>query len=63
MLRELLYTEDLFLMSETIEGLRNKSKKWMEALQCKALKVNLGKSKVMARGGTIKDGLSHGKTY
>ena len=46
-LRELLYADDLVLMSETIEGLRNKFLKWKEAFEIKCLKVNLGKFKVM----------------
>ena len=45
-LSELLYADDLVLMSETIEGLRNKFLKWKEAFESKGLKVNLGKTKV-----------------
>ena len=57
-LSELLYADDLVLMSESIEGLRNKLFKWMEAFELKGLKVNLGKTKVMVCGGITKDGLS-----
>ena len=46
-LSELLYADDLVLMSETMEGLRNKCLKWREVLESKGLKVNLGKMKVM----------------
>ena len=46
-LSELLYADDLALMSETIERLRNKSIKLEETLESKSLKVNLGKTKVM----------------
>ena len=46
-LSELLYADDLVLMSETIEGLRNKFFKWKEDFESKGLKVNLGKTKVM----------------
>ena len=46
--RDLLYADDLVLKSETIKGLRNKLIKWKEAFKSKGLKVNLGKSKVMA---------------
>ena len=44
-LSELLYADDLVLMSETIEGLRNKFLKWNDALESKRLKDNLGKTK------------------
>ena len=40
-LSELLYADDLVLMSETIDGLRNKLIKWKEALESKGLKVNV----------------------
>ena len=40
-LSELLYADDLVLISETIEGLRNKFLEWKEALESKGLKVNL----------------------
>ena len=43
-LSELLYAEYLVLMSETIEGLRNKFIKWKEALKSRGFKVNLGKN-------------------
>ena len=45
-------------MSETIEALRNKFLKWKEAFESKGLKLNLGKTKLMVRGGITKDGLS-----
>ena len=38
-------------MSETIEGLRYTILGWKEAFESKALKVNLGKIKVMVTGG------------
>ena len=47
------------LMSETIDGLRNKFLKWKEAFESKGLKVNLGKTKVS--GGITKDGMSKSK--
>ena len=46
-LSELLYADDIVLMSETIEGLRNKFIKWKKAFESNGLKVNLGKTKVM----------------
>ena len=43
-LSDLLYANDLVLMSETIEGLRNMFLKWKEAFEIEGLKVNLGKT-------------------
>ena len=40
-LSELLYADDLVLMCETIEGLRDKFLKWKEAFESKGLKANL----------------------
>ena len=40
---EILYADDLVLMSETVEGLMDKFLKWKEAFESKGLKVNLGK--------------------
>ena len=60
-LSELLYADDLFLMSETIEGLRNKFLKWKEVFDSKGLKVNLGKTEVLVCGGITKDGMPKSK--
>ena len=38
-------------MCETIEGLKNKLLKWKEAVESKAFKVNLGKTKVVVSDG------------
>ena len=57
-LSELLYADGLVLMSETIEGLRNKFLKWNEAFESKGLKVDFGKTKVMVCGDITKDGIS-----
>ena len=57
-LSELLYADDSVLMSETMEGLRNKFFKWNEAFESKGFKVSLGKTKVMVSGGITKDGIS-----
>ena len=54
---ELLYADDLVLVSETIQGLSDKFLKWKEVLENKCLKVNLGKTKVMVTSGIIQDGL------
>ena len=42
---ELLYADDLVMMSETVERLGNKFLKWQEAFEGKGLKVSLGKTK------------------
>ena len=47
---EMLYADDLVLMSEMMEGLREKFWKWKEAFESKGLKVNLGKTKVLVSG-------------
>ena len=57
-LSELLYADNLALMSVTIERLRNKFLIWKEACESKGLKVNLGKTKVMVSGSITKDGMS-----
>ena len=59
-LSEVMYADDLVLMSETIKGLKNKFMKRKEAFD-KGLKVNLGKTKVIVSGGITKDSLSKGK--
>ena len=43
-LSEFLYADDIVLLSETVEGLRNKFIKRKEAFESKGLKVNLGKN-------------------
>ena len=43
-LSEFLCADDLVLMSKTIEGLRNKFLKLMEAFESKGLNVNLEKT-------------------
>ena len=50
LMSEMLYADDLVLMSETIEGLREKFWKWKESFESKGLKVNLGKTKVVVSG-------------
>ena len=42
---ELPYADDFVLMSEAIEGLRNKLRKWKEAYENKGMKVNLLKNR------------------
>ena len=50
LMKEVLYADDLVLMSETIEKLREKFRKWKEAFKSKGMKVDLGKKKVMVSG-------------
>ena len=57
----LLYADDLVLMSETIEGLRNKFLKWKEAFESKSKNVKHGKTKVMISGCIMKDNMSKSK--
>ena len=58
---ELQYGDDLVLMSETIERLRNKFLKWKVAFESTCLTANHGKIKAMASGGITKDGMSKSK--
>ena len=44
---ELLYADDLILMAESEESLRDKIAKWKSGLEAKGLKMNTGKTKVM----------------
>ena len=60
-LSELLYADDLVLMSDTIKGLRNYFLKWKEVFESNGLKANLWKTKVMVRGSITKDGMSKSK--
>jgi len=43
----LLYADDLILMAESEESLRDKIVKWKSGLEAKGLKMNTGKTKVM----------------
>ena len=46
----MFYADDLVLMSETMEGLREKFWKWKEAFESKGLQINLRKTKVVLSG-------------
>ena len=48
--KEMLHADDLDLMSESRENLKEKFLKWKEAFKSKGLKVNLKKTKVMMSG-------------
>ena len=56
-LNEQLYADDLVLMSDTIDGLRDNFLKWTVAFESKCLKVNILKTKVMVSGSITKDGM------
>ena len=50
MVNELLYADDLVLMNETMEDLKERFWNWKDALESKGLKVDTRKTKVMVRG-------------
>ena len=59
-LSELLYADDLVMMSKTIERLVNTFIKWKEASISKGFKVN-HETTVMISGGTTKDDMPNSK--
>ena len=46
-MNEILYVDDLVLMSESMDDLRGRFQKWRSALEGKSLKVSVGKTKMM----------------
>jgi len=44
---DILYADDLILMAESEESLRDKTVKWKSGLEAKGMKMNTGKMKVM----------------
>ena len=50
LLNEILYVDDLVLMSESLEDLRERFQRGRSALEDKGLKVNVGKTKMMVSG-------------
>ena len=50
MVNELLYADDLVIMSEDMEDLKETFWNWKDALESKGLKVNARKTKVMISG-------------
>ena len=44
---ELLYADDLVIVAESLEELKEKLKLWKDELELKGLKVNVGKTKIM----------------
>ena len=49
-MKQILYADDLVLMGETIEGLRENFDEWREAFESKGMRVNLEKTKLMVSG-------------
>ena len=47
---ELLYADDLAIVSETMEGLLVKLRVWKDAMEAKGLRVNMSKTKIMYSG-------------
>ena len=47
-MKQILYADDLVLMRETMEELRENFDDWREAFESKGMRVNLGKTKLMA---------------
>ena len=50
LLNEILYANDLVLMSENLEDLRERFQRWRDALESKGLKINIRKTKMMVSG-------------
>ena len=63
MLSELLSTDDLVLVSDTIKNRRKKIIKWKEALGSKGVKVNHGQRKVVVSGDIRKSSFSKSKDH
>ena len=49
-MKQILYADDLVLMGETMEELRENFDEWREAFESKGMRVNLGKTKLMVSG-------------
>ena len=50
LLNEILYANDLMLMSEILDDLRDRFQRWRGALESKGMKVNIRKTKMMVSG-------------
>ena len=50
LMKEVLYADDLALINETMEGLKERFLKWRSPLESKRPKMNLKKMKVMVCG-------------
>ena len=49
-MKQILYVDDLILMGETMEELRENFDEWRQAFESKRMRVNLGKTKLMVSG-------------
>ena len=49
-MKQLLYADDLVLMGEIMEELRENFDEWREAFESKGMRVNLEKTKLMVSG-------------
>ena len=58
---ELLYADDLALVSETVELLKDKLEAWKHSLELGGLRVNLRKTKVMVSGCEVGEVRKQGK--
>ena len=63
MLSELVYADNLVLLSESIEELRSELRKLKKTFEGKGVIANLGNTNVIVSGGITKDGLSKDKVY
>ena len=50
LLNEILYADDLVLMNENLEDLRERFQRWRGALESKGMKANTRKTKIMESG-------------
>ena len=50
LLNEILYADDLVLMSESLEDLRERFQSWRDTLESKRLRINIRKTKMMVSG-------------
>ena len=50
LLNEILYADDLVLMSKNLEDLRERFQRWRDALESKGMKVNIRKTKMLVSG-------------
>ena len=49
-MKQILYADNLVLMGETMEELRENFDEWREAFESKGIRVNLGKTKLIVSG-------------
>ena len=59
---ELLYADDLVLLADTEDELKEKLQRWKSGLERKGLRVNVGKTKVMECGVGLKKTVDTGST-